>query len=371
MGNLLQKIPPGIGSPIQLVQLQTPKRSFDLQNSYKAVSYILQRNHVHSEMPTRGRGGVLAIGDASTAQAEGLLSPTHAAQASNRHRSMSPTSRGPPQLAKGGRVINNMQAGYSHSASPTAGGRRTQDSARSKPTLADHYGAAVYSARTDQSPGGGDYTQRSRPAPQRMSVGLSYDAEKSRGKIGELSKHTPYDEEEPPQPGSFSPTHTGGPWSPSNKLAALDGGFQSTGRSAATNLGAKSGKEGKVAPWEQQKPNQKGMTVGGGERYPDAPDLNLFLPLDRYEEIHPLDCVHNRGPNLLFSLDLEAEINFSQWGFRVGNPFIFKGSSMKDSLLITEIYQDGPLSEWNMQHISKCSLSEWNMQHISKFFAPK
>lgn len=110
-------------------------------------------------------------------------------------------------------------------------------------------------------------------------------------------------------------------------------------------------KQGKVN--QLGKANLKGQTYSGEERYPDAPDLNVFLPLERYEEIHPLEPIHNKGIYIDFSLDMEAEISFAQWGFRVGNPFVFKGSALKESLLITDIMEDSPLAEWNGGHTSK------------------
>ena len=83
MGNLLQKIPPGVGSPIHLVVLNEPKTVPELQNSYKMVSYILQRNHVWSE--TARSLGMTPHGEHAPA-----LSPVGSPTA--RHRSMSPHS---------------------------------------------------------------------------------------------------------------------------------------------------------------------------------------------------------------------------------------------------------------------------------------
>jgi hypothetical protein len=59
MGTLLQKIPPGVGSPIQLVVLKQPRKCPELQASYKTVSAVLQRNQVASalQMNPHGHGG--------------------------------------------------------------------------------------------------------------------------------------------------------------------------------------------------------------------------------------------------------------------------------------------------------------------------
>lgn len=57
MGTLLQKIPPGVGAPIQLVVLKQPRKCPELQSSYKTVSAVLQRHHVGSAMAlTNGPG---------------------------------------------------------------------------------------------------------------------------------------------------------------------------------------------------------------------------------------------------------------------------------------------------------------------------
>lgn len=67
-------------------------------------------------------------------------------------------------------------------------------------------------------------------------------------------------------------------------------------------------------------------------KFPAAPPLNQFLELARYEEIHPLECVHN-DPHVKLDLDVECEIDFPQWGMRVGNPFVWAGSKMRDCLV--------------------------------------
>jgi hypothetical protein len=75
------------------------------------------------------------------------------------------------------------------------------------------------------------------------------------------------------------------------------------------------------------------------------PRVNLFLPLGRYEHVHPLDPLKNTDPPLKYDLDLETEIDFPQWGFRIGVPFVWNGSKLRDCLLITHIYSDKDLDK--------------------------
>lgn len=74
------------------------------------------------------------------------------------------------------------------------------------------------------------------------------------------------------------------------------------------------------------------------------PRVNMFLPCvpDRYEHVHPLDPLKSEPP-VKFDLDLETEIDFPQWGFRIGVPFVWNGSKLRDCLLITHIYSDKDL----------------------------
>lgn len=193
MGQLLQKIPPGIGTPIQLVILPVPKRNTnELQTSYKQVMYILQRNHVHSEMAHRGRGvggSTLALTDSARKYethnhaemeddllARDMLSPKAAASA--RHRSMSPKgldqrnmeegrfNNSNIKLAKGGRVLNpaNLQS-HAHSASPRSG--RASHSGRG--TFSDAYAEAL--AKADDESGMEITSSRKERKVHRMAVG--------------------------------------------------------------------------------------------------------------------------------------------------------------------------------------------------------
>jgi hypothetical protein len=96
-----------------------------------------------------------------------------------------------------------------------------------------------------------------------------------------------------------------------------------------------------VALRSQANKNSSQQTV----QHMGPPRVNMFLPIhpDRYEHVHPLDPLKNTDPPLKFDLDLETEIDFPQWGFRIGVPFVWNGSKLRDCLLITHIYSDKDL----------------------------
>mmetsp|Transcript_17283 Transcript_17283/g.42962 ORF Transcript_17283/g.42962 Transcript_17283/m.42962 type:complete len:627 (+) Transcript_17283:1114-2994(+) len=323
MGTLLHKLPSStVGGPIQLVVLEAPKRVPELQASYKHVSALLKRYHVHTESSrTETQQQLMAVG-----------SPT------SHHRSMSPrgmeprsatdshysSHRGPkPRQMKLLNASNLHGVRDAHSMSPSHraviraavegrgdGGAlystRTSDDSflesgrmsTGRPTLSDHYARHVDATR-EESP--------------RFQAALSpADGEDSMRK-------TQTKELKPPK---------------------LD---SDAARQGATSAASQQGAD--------MPPETQNSGIRDKNRMPDPPQLIQFLPLERYEQNHPLDCIHNNA-FVKFDLDLECEIDFPQWGFRVGNPFIWQGSKMKDCLIITEIYggaEEGPLRVWNLE----------------------
>ncbi|CAD7943074.1 unnamed protein product [Amoebophrya sp. A25] len=326
MGTLLHKLPSGIGGPIQLVLLERPKRVHELQASYKAVSMLLQRYHVSSEVALTARD---STGD-STARTGGYVSARkplaleNVGNASSRHRSMTPRSRG------GRKVLNKAALGgvrQAHSVSPST--REMVRSATGKNDVLAQYSFRTDSGQPSARPLLAEHYSRqvdtARSSPRMVAAQSPH--------LDESARKTPKRKElvEPPKV---------------NVKKA---------RKGAAKYASDDEQQGADVPPEMSSP--KGGRAGAGQSvadgHPDPPPLLQYLPMERYEQTHPLNCIHNVGQQAVkFDLDLEAEIDFPQWGFRVGNPFVWRGAALKDCLLITEIYggregDAGPLKDWN------------------------